>query len=68
VAGGDLNVAYVNSGVEHGGHVCRSMCRCMRGSRTPAVVARRRSHRVAAWRSMLAPRVLSRIGPSARAS
>lgn len=47
-------------------NVCRSMCGCMRGIRTPAVAARCLSLRVAAWRSIRVPSVLRRIGPSVR--
>ena len=47
-------------------NVCRSMWGCILGSRTFAAVASRRRRRVAAWRSIRAPRRLSRIGPSVR--
>ena len=36
--------------------------------RTPAIPARCRSRRVAAWRSIRAPRLLSRIGPAGAAA
>jgi hypothetical protein len=64
VAGGDLDVSQVHASVEHGGdegvpeHV-----RVWPGDPDPAVSASRRSLRVAAWRSIRAPRLLSRIGP-----
>jgi hypothetical protein len=46
--------------------VCRGMCGCISGSRTPAAWASLRSLRPAACRSIRAPRLLSRIGPDAR--
>jgi len=46
--------------------VWQSMCGGIRGDRTPAVSASRRSRRVAACRSILVPRVFSRIGPAVR--
>ena len=48
--------------------VCRSIWGWARPIRTPAVAARRRSRRVAAWRSIRTPRLLSRIGPPPRPS
>ena len=48
VAGGDLHIAQVDTGVEHrGDEVCRSMCGCIRGSLTPVSPARCRSRLVA---------------------
>jgi hypothetical protein len=46
--------------------VWRSMCGCGLAIRTPAVSASRRRRRVAAWRSIRPPRLLSRIGPRMR--
>jgi len=43
--------------------VCRSMCGCIRGNRTPASAATCRSRRVAACRSMRTPRPFSSSGP-----
>src|SRR5215831_5314527 len=69
VAGRDLDVAEVHARVEHGrDEVWRSMCGWGLVIRTPAVSARRRRRRVAAWRSIRAPLVLSRIGPLVRVS
>jgi len=73
VPGGDLHVAQVDAGVQTGNRQvvtkeCLSMCGCIRGKRTPVAAARLRNRRVAAWRSILAPRVLRRIGPESRPS
>jgi hypothetical protein len=46
--------------------VCRSMCGCIRGSRTPACSATCWSRRVAACRSMRVPRRLRSSGPQSR--
>src|SRR5450755_4123871 len=46
--------------------VWRSMCGCGLEIRTPAASARRLRRRVAAWRFIRAPLLLSRIGPRAR--
>jgi hypothetical protein len=44
VPSSDLHIPQVHSGIQHGRHeVCRSMCGCIRGSRTPAASANRRS-------------------------
>src|ERR1700733_422977 len=43
-----------------------SICGCALVARMPAVSERRRRRRVAAWRSIRVPRLLSRIGPEAR--
>jgi hypothetical protein len=69
VAGGDLNVPQVNARVKTGivvTKVWRSICGCGLVIGTPAASASRRSRRVAAWRSILAPRLLRRIGPLVR--
>jgi hypothetical protein len=63
VAGGDLYVAEADTSVEHSGD---NVSEHMWVIRTPAVVARRRRRRVAAWRSIRAPLRLSRIGPRTR--
>jgi hypothetical protein len=42
------------------------MCGCALAIFTPALTARRRKRRVAAWRSIRPPRMLRRIGPLAR--
>jgi hypothetical protein len=69
VAGGDLYFAEADVGVEHGvTKVWRSMCGCILGIRIPAACARCLSRRVAACRSIRAPRVLRRIGPVSRPS
>jgi hypothetical protein len=44
----------------------RSMCGCALAIRTPAASARCRRRRVAAWRSIRVPRLLSGIGPPVR--
>jgi hypothetical protein len=46
--------------------VCRSMCGCMRGNRTTETSVRHRNRRVAARRSILRPRWLSRTDPLTR--
>jgi hypothetical protein len=70
VTGSDLDVAQVHPSIEHGrderyggAYVDEPMVVGM-----PAVSASRRRRRVAAWRSIRAPRLLSRIGPRVRAS
>ena len=64
MAGSDLDVAQVNSGVEHGRDEGMAEHVGVRpGDPHPAVPARRR---VAAWRSIRAPRLLSRMGPWVR--
>src|SRR5271166_5047527 len=67
VAGHDLDVTQVHASVQHGrDEGWRSMCGCGLVIRTPAISARRRKRRVAAWRSIRVPRLLSRIGPLVR--
>ena len=61
VPGGDLDIAQVNPGIQHGCHG-----RCGRVIRTPACQARWRRRRVATCRSIRVSRLLSRIGPLAR--
>jgi hypothetical protein len=67
VSGGDLDIRRstpASSMVVT--NVCRSMCGCALAIRTPATLARCRRRRVAAWRSIRVPRLLSRIGPPVR--
>jgi hypothetical protein len=67
VPGGDPRVTQADTGVELGGHQrCLSTRGSMREGRDPAVVARRRSRPVAAWRSIRQAWVFGRIGPAAR--
>ena len=67
VAGSDLDVPQVDAGVELVvTNLWRSMCGCGLVIRIPAAPASRRRRRVAAWRSIRMPRLLSRIGPPGR--